>query len=807
MPAILNIPNWSQQAKQQYRQNYLNQNPRNWTEERWALLGQNCGVNQVQAATDFARMANWQFGSVNTLASSWGINANGHTGAQWVTIGGILGPQPPTAPATFCRIQNWSFAAVQALATAYAAERHGLTHVQWANLATTLPNDDVDGVVAVASMPNWNPAPRQAIATAWSNAVNPLLTPAEWAELSGVATVVPANDSGRGTTLCTRGAWVDSANNDAVAWDWPVWETQGNADPKYRRGGETRELGLYRIDYGQARRAGNNNWAQAWQAANELGGGWVKVVIIPGYDYRPHANLISALLPSFVLNQQNGSLAEPNPGNNLYIVFPYNFDDNKRNSRALGTRLRNAALTHVSARRLAGTLPRWATASRSTIVEFAANAVNTGNTYAYQQNEEDWPYREYAPNNNVVDKIAGPNNQQTLRATQANQNAAVPTYSVKTGVQYVASVDQSMNDKDLLESNSIHAMLRSELIHKTQDWVTNAHGGYAWRARYQIEILSMLLNTGQWDGIQVREIGAAGRQESWFPALSIPNHGKPFAAAWGQQAGNQWFNFWSTNFAEPLGRAKAEMLCMFGMQHMTANAQNMLCAFTAAAANQGGAFQALLLRDLGDTLLNNEFFAVLQQVPNNPGQYYTQTFQYESNSPHGVTLTHGNIGGGYVNPLMTRLGTSIVFFFGPFLKGDIETGRAPEVTAWGIALNNAFRAYFVNEVGYTNQWEVNGPNNLQPNALNQLEQRILQYGGYSGANAVQYGQLVPDVLGLSSADRQTLLTRFENAAGNVQANQYAQGKALVDAHDMVMGAEMQVYIGSNGGTQAMLALH
>lgn len=86
--------------------------------------------------------------------------------------------------------------------------------------------------------------------------------------------------------------------------------------------------------------------------------------------------------------------------------------------------------------------------------------------------------------------VQGIPTERTLRAYQGEgANATVKYYSVKTGVQYVATVDQLPNGKDLLEENSMHAMNRSNLIKATMQRV----GEGKFEGRYQIEILCILL--------------------------------------------------------------------------------------------------------------------------------------------------------------------------------------------------------------------------------------------------------------------------------------------------------------------------
>lgn len=615
-------------------------------------------------------------------------------------------------------------------------------------------------------------------------------------------------------------------NNDTTDWDWIVWETEGNPDPKYQRGGTTRGLGLYSLNYDKLRKAdqGETAWAPA-HTDHTIGGGRVKIASLSEINYSAHRELIQAFLPCFTIDG-SGRLVEPPEGgvsavastvsrapststvpNTINtppprIVMPFNYDDNSAASRAVGTSLTDVPLCLYDAARLQAELTRWASASRSSIAAFFPQpiALTPHATNA-------WTLRPNKADDSSLPQIAGPPNGLTLKEFQAvPQNQAVKYYSVKTGVQFVSTQNQKGNNKDLLESNSIHAMHRSGLIAGTQQRV----GEGVLEAKYQIEILCILYggryddDTGdlKLDGIQIRAVGDAAAGEVWFPALAIPSHGRAFAQAWNPTG--DWVDLWDRSFAVPLGRAKAEMLCYFGMQHMTSNAQNFLVAFDPNGGATGKS-KHVILRDIGDTLYNDYFFNVLKTLHN---QYATEWAHESGDAVHGVTLA-GEIGGGYAKPQMTRIGVHIVFFFPPFLKGDLDTDKTPSlatiVTRWSRSHNTAFLAYFREKVGYANDWNAGADSDM-----GDLPTRLRTFADMDNKTKAQYATLVPQVLALNSTQRWRLIREIEGELDTLapaNADDVTRAKKLVCAHEVLICAEVQGYIQSERGKAALKALH
>ena len=623
--------------------------------------------------------------------------------------------------------------------------------------------------------------------------------------------------------------------NDETVWDWITWETRGNPSADYRRGDEAHLLGLWRADLKLLYKEGKANGTVKTRHDEPgcTGAGWIKILTLQNHDYKNDAGLIKTFLPFMVIDGE-GHVVEPNKAPEaakMCAVFPYNYDDNSEQSRAMGTDLRDPVMKARGAARLEAELVRWATASRSGIVAVPDAGIDTETVHEYEdESDPTWAFRPkfiavVDDSNEAKTKawkrqIWGLNpgklrNQTFLKGYAKAQQKGFKLYSIKTGVQYVGLKDQKSTSKDLLEENSAHAMLRSDLISE----ITSKYKHYKLETRYQLEILCVQMYLGKqdlsgegeekdrWDGYQVRDLGGMG-DEVWFPALAIPSSGKTFAESWGT-GGKSWQTFWGNAFAEKLGRAKAEMLTVFGLQHMTANAQNMLVAFPRDNKGKKEA-KAIILRDIGDTLLNDHFYAVLKDEVRGP---FKKLWGHEIDSEFGVTLKSSI--GQYFQPRITRLGTSIVFFFDPFMQGDLakndNTAQNVLVT-WGILHNNAFVQFFIENLGFRNTWqkEEAGDPPSEKECQSILD-RLIKFGGYSKAFAKQYGELVETILGLHSKFRWMFIDTLEDLhlEKNGEANYVdgEMGKKVVDAHDLLIGAEIQQFIRSDVGKKALLDFH
>lgn len=583
--------------------------------------------------------------------------------------------------------------------------------------------------------------------------------------------------------------------NNTSDWDWITWETLGNSDPKFQKGDVAMKLGLWRSDYVELCRAGTQALA-APHGGGVLGAGWVRIHTIRGFDYRPHAALIKTFLP-FMTIDNAGNLVDPltQAGGDqvavgsIFVVLPYNYDDNSARSAALGTTFQD-----IIGARIEATLERWSTASRSSLARVKDNGVPAGSVYVYQPRENTWPWR---PKRESKDHIFGtnievkPRDSRFSKTLKSERSPEKHFYTVKSGVQYVGSEDQGLTNNKWRIKDTVLAMKHSELIHT----VSKGLKPNTLETRYQLDILNVQLNTGEWDGFQVRDIGAR-KDEIWFPALAIPGSGKAFALSWaGQQTA--WSTFWKDNFATPLGRGKAEMLAFFGLQHQTSNAQNMVIAFNTEL--RGPKSKCLILRDLGDTLLNDHANAALRPL----GEPFVSIWTYATTGEEGHTLST-NIGGNYGNALMVRTGATVVFFFPPFMKGDLESGAAKTLARWGIAHNEGFLQYFRDKVGYTDGWQTTGIGITQPPP--DIEGRLKKLAA-DMKPADEYTVLKDDVLAMNSQQRQTLISSLAKQAVKLQANEPNVAKHLVGAHDMLIGAEVECYLKSAAGKQNLLDLH
>ncbi|HEY8559094.1 MAG TPA: hypothetical protein VIL74_01730 [Pyrinomonadaceae bacterium] len=600
--------------------------------------------------------------------------------------------------------------------------------------------------------------------------------------------------------------------NDISEWDWIIWETEGNPGPQFSRGGRSRNLGLYRLNYHKLRKAEGAKWQDPYPDA--LGGGWVKVAVLDAENYSEHEALINTFLPCFSIDgrkikepkeweapvikasthRENLTGTDPDTINVAppFIIMPFNYDDNGSKSKAIGTNLTAGIFPDVDAERLDQELKRWSTASRSTIAAFPPVPDKNFYLTPHREKPKEWSLRP-PTELNWTDQIDGPKNGQALRRFQKESgNAAAKYYSVKTGVQFVSRADQSDHKKDLLEENSIHAMNRSNLIKATINRLTLGR----FEARYQIEVLCILVKKDQkFDGIQIREISDAAIDDIWFPALTIPTHGKAFVDHWAP--GQNWISFWRDNFAIPMGRAKGEMLLYFGMQHMTSNAQNFLCAFDRNDKN--GKLKHLILRDIGDTLYNDHLFKELNEID----PLYKKEWEHEDGDKEfGVTLKSAL--GSYQMPLMTRIGGSIVFFFGPFSDfGDIgnDPDRARILSNWCIEHNYAFLNYMKEKLGYTENWKVG--DGAAPTG--DFPQRLRKHAELAKENVDHYPKLVKEVFALDTAARWRLISQIETEC--YRTTDVKTAKQLVNAHEMLICAEVQLYIQDAKGAEALRKLH
>ncbi|MBS1983664.1 MAG: hypothetical protein JST16_05780 [Bdellovibrionales bacterium] len=95
------------------------------------------------------------------------------------------------------------------------------------------------------------------------------------------------------------------------------------------------------------------------------------------------------------------------------------------------------------------------------------------------------------------------------------------------------------------------------------------------------------------NGFIVRDLSGMDKDHYYMPAFSIPYDGRQIAG----RNGAMFQDFWQKNYAEALGRAKAQLLLRHGLQMVTPNAQNILIEFDRNMSPTG----TIVLRDLSDS--------------------------------------------------------------------------------------------------------------------------------------------------------------------------------------------------------------
>ncbi len=627
--------------------------------------------------------------------------------------------------------------------------------------------------------------------------------------------------------------------NNEETWDWITWETLGNPGKDYRRSDRMRRLGLYKLSYDRLRRAndGADKWAPASTQGGEIGGGRVRVHVLEDLDYSSHKSLIKTFLPGFSVD--GGRLVEPaqrqggtlrisrvlsnTADSSLSLIMPYNYDDNRMGGRTLGTEIANLPGYNekTGCGRLDRELDRWSTASRSMIVAFDSLSKS-------EQLHKDrliWPWRNQGNTQEIID--GDPDDM--LLSDYVGLNTDREFYSVKTGVTFVGKAEETSTGKDLLESNSLHAMYRSRLI----DGICRKYPSAMAGTRFQLEILTVTIERPNpaegggkhWDGFQIRNIPGVKRNQIWFPGTAIPNHGKAFAqCATGDKTDGAWQEFWQTSFAEALGRAKAQMLVYCGLQHMTANAQNMLAIFSRGQPGSMGPSTEITLRDVGDTCLNDTFFDVLRtaQDPDVQKLFNDMWSKETASADHGVFLAKGDWGK-YSPPYVTRTMGQSVFFMQRFfqeLSVEDDSQRCKLALRWNVALNESFMDYMREKIGYPSPITVTGklrgyifdekvPNYGKDCAAiwDELESQAFICEATKGT----YPQLVPKLQKLSRGVRQNLLfemwTKIQDILNSSEKLSEKEMQYLGSAHELLIGIEIDEWVKTPEGKNALLALH
>ncbi len=107
--------------------------------------------------------------------------------------------------------------------------------------------------------------------------------------------------------------------------------------------------------------------------------------------------------------------------------------------------------------------------------------------------------------------------------------------------------------------------------------------------------VAMVADKATGEGYLFRDISFMNDGNYYLPALSIPYAGRKIAALNKQHPDT----FWSKNYAELLGSAKAKLLLRYGLQMETPNSQNMLIQLDHDLRPTG----VIVFRDISDTVL------------------------------------------------------------------------------------------------------------------------------------------------------------------------------------------------------------
>ena len=254
-------------------------------------------------------------------------------------------------------------------------------------------------------------------------------------------------------------------------------------------------------------------------------------------------------------------------------------------------------------------------------------------------------------------------------------------YSLKTGVNYVGSMDEAKTGgKHRLETNSSLAMARSRVI-QSFSILDDTFG-------VQTEVLTITapLGDGDRDGFQVRDLSAMKPGYAYMPGQAIPYARKAFDELDDAHA-EQQCEFWRRAFAVPLGRAKARLFLNFGLVHMSANAQNFLVGFVGKKVLQ------FLARDIGDTSWHDEYLTKYFEGSGDFGKMAFDTYREELPTKHAHTLRKPETGN-YPAPQIMRLGTfqTLSHEFGKVLQDKHHWSKA-QLYRFAAGILEGFRHY------------------------------------------------------------------------------------------------------------------
>lgn len=154
-------------------QNYVAGNAGGHTVANWVAIATQVPANDHTGATALARLPGWNFVSINTVVlnrAAGAGNPNAFSATQWAGIAAHVPANDHAGATALARIAGWNFVSVNALATAGAQSNfNGHTPAQWATIAGRLaPNAHADAA-ALADIPNWQAGNIAALANRYSN--------------------------------------------------------------------------------------------------------------------------------------------------------------------------------------------------------------------------------------------------------------------------------------------------------------------------------------------------------------------------------------------------------------------------------------------------------------------------------------------------------------------------------------------------------------------------------------------------------------------------------------------------------------